>query len=137
MLILKIVAGIVCLLLLYSVMVKLNSYTYKKYSYEFFTELSVGMYVVIYCGFYFGWEWYINALTENSDTLNGILLIVIALCLLIYMIIKNIKNTSVLFGSLFTLIQMVLMIPISAVALIFLIGLIAFYAQAKPVYNID
>ena len=133
MLVLKIIGVIVFLFLVYLLMEKLNDYTFKKYTYEFFTETNIGIYMAIYGGLFFGRKWYL----EGDDPLNGILVIAIALIIFIFVVIRNIKRTSFLFGFFFSFIQAVLYIPISMVGFLLLIGAIAFFSQTKPVYRIN
>lgn len=133
MLVLKIVGVIVFLLFIYFLMEVSNSYTYKKYSYEFFSETNIGIYMVIYGGLFFGRKWYLN----SDDPLNGILIMAIALTIFIFVLIKNIKRTSFLFGFFFSFIQAILYIPISMVGFLFLFGAMAYFSQARPVYKID
>ena len=133
MIVLKIIGIVVFLLLVYGLMEKLNNYTYKKYSYEFFTLSTLGIYIAIYCGLFFGWKWYL----KSDDPLNGILVIAIALAIFAFVFIQNIKKTTFKFGFFFTFVQAILYIPISVVGLIVFLCAIAFFAQAKPVYRID
>ena len=137
MIVLKIIGIIIFLALLYLLIEKLNTYTYKKYSYKFFTESTLGIYMVIYCGLYIGKEWYISALHSKGDILNGIVIIVIALLIFLFVLISNIKKSNYLFGFFFTFVQAILFIPFCIIGIFFILIVAAFFAQAKPVYRID
>lgn len=137
MFVLKVIGVIVSLCLLFLLMFRLNIYTFNKYKYEFFTQTSFGIYMVIYCGIFFGYRSYENALRVNGDELNGILIIAIALLIFIAVLINNIKSTSFYFGIAFTTVQSLLYIPICIVGFFALLAAVAFFSQTKPVYRVN
>lgn len=137
MLLLKIIGIMLFLLLLYLLMEKINKFTLKKYSYEFFSKDLLGVYIVIYAGLFFGYKWYLNSLVNNTDILNGIILMSIASLIFLTILIKNIKSTTFYFGLLFTIIQAILFIPFVISGFIVILMLFAYFSQTKPVYNIN
>ncbi|WP_321313649.1 hypothetical protein [Halarcobacter sp.] len=137
MLVLKIIAVAIALFLLFGLMMKLNEYAYKKYSYEFFTETTFGIYMTIYASAYIGYEWYISSLKDEKDILNGIVVMVISFLIFLGTAIYNIKSTKFLFGLVFTIIQAILFIPFCVIGLIVIAFAIAYFSQTKPVYQVN
>lgn len=137
MLVLKIIGAALVLLLLFGLMVKLNQYTYEKYKYEFFTETTFGIYIVIYGSAFLGYKWYLNSLSDDKDIINGIVVMVISSLIFLGTMIYNIKITNFFFGLVFTIIQAVLFIPFCVIGLIVIAFAIAYFSQTKPVYQIN
>lgn len=133
MLVLKIIAIGIFFLFLYVLMERINLFTQKKYSYKFFSESLLGVYIIIYAGLYFGYEWYL----KSTDPLNGIVVMIVAMLIFIFLLIKNIKNTSLSFGLGFTFIQAVLFIPFCALGFMIIVAMIVYFSQTKPVYKIN
>jgi len=137
MLVLKIIGAALVLLLLFVLMMKLNVYTYEKYKYEFFTETTFGIYIVIYGSAFLGYKWYLNSLSDDKDIINGIAVMVISSLIFLGTMIYNIKITNFFFGLVFTIIQAVLFIPFCVIGLIVIAFAIAFFSQTKPVYQVN
>jgi len=137
MLVLKIIGAALVLLLLFGLMVKLNVYTYEKYKYEFFTETTFGIYIVIYGSAFLGYKWYLNSLSDDKDIINGIVVMVISSLIFLGTMIYNIRITNFFFGLVFTIIQAVLFIPFCVIGLIVIALAIAFFSQSKPTYQIN
>ena len=78
-----------------------------------------------------------DALKEQGDLLNGVLLIAIGGMLLIVVVFLNIKNTSFVYGLVMSLIMEVFYAAATPVMFFALIMVVAFFADTKPVYNIN
>lgn len=137
MLVLKILGVGLSLLLLYFLLLKINDYTDKKYSHEFFNEIIAGVYIAIYAAIFIGYQWHLSALNDSGDPLNGIVVIAIGVLIFICTLIYNVKKTKFLFGLVFTFIQAILLIPFCALGAIFILIVVGSYLNAKPVYSID
>ena len=137
MLILKILAALVALYVIYLIAVALNQFTQKRYGYLFLNKKTLITSLSGYGALLFGYSWYMNALDKHGDILNGQILIGIGVVLLFWTIYSNIKNTGLLIGIIFTVIQQIIYLVVGAAGLFILFLLFAAYAQAKPVYRID
>ena len=116
---------------------RLNNYTDRKYKYEFFTFESLGTYVFINAGLFFGYRWYTSAVETKGDELNGILIMSFALCLFIYVLVKNIRYSNFIVGLIITIVQVIVYLPCSIIGFFSAIYILSYFAQTKPVYNIN
>ena len=137
MLVLKIVGGIILLLVFIAVIAKFHSYVERKYKFDFFDEKLFGTAFVSNLFLYFGRAWYFDAIKENDDHLNGIVLMVFGTIGVLYIIYQNIKRTSFFLGLLISCIQLPLFVLGSFYGAIMIIGIVAALGSAKPVYNIN
>jgi len=137
MLILKILAALVALYVIYLIAVAINQFTQKRYKYLFLNKTTLTTSLSGYGALFFGYSWYMNALDKHGDILNGQILIGIGVLLLLWTLDSNIKNTGLFIGIVFTAIQQVIYLIVGAAGLFILLLLFAAYAQAKPVYRID
>jgi len=137
MLILKILAALAVLYALYMIAVEINKYTQKKYRYLFLNKITLITSLSGYGASFFGYNWYVNALSQHGDILNGQILMAIGAILLLWTIYTNIDKTGLFTGTIFTVIQQVIYLVVGAAGLFILVLLFAVYAQAKPVYRID
>jgi len=137
MLILKILAALVALYVIYLIAVAINQFTQKRYRYLFLNQTTLITSLSGYGALLFGYSWYMNALDKHGDILNGQILIGIGVVLLFWTIYSNIKNTGLLIGIIFTVIQQIIYFVVAAAGALILFLLFAAYAQAKPVYRID
>ncbi|WP_151899636.1 hypothetical protein [Sulfurimonas hydrogeniphila] len=137
MLILKIIAALVVLYVLYIIAIEINKYTQKKYRYLFLNKITLITSLSGYGVSFFGYNWYVNALSQHGDILNGQILMAIGAILLLWTMYTNIDKTGLFTGAIFTVIQQVLYLVVGAAGLFILVLLFAVYAQAKPVYRID
>jgi len=137
MTVLSIIGVIVFFIVLYYVLERINIYTLNIYNYEFFKVESFFLYFIIYGLFYFGWDWYSDALKVNGDILNGLILMIIGFILFILNLIINIKESSFFMGLLFTLLQTVLYIPIATLGFFILLVAMTFASQVRPVYSLN
>ena len=137
MLILKILAALVALYVIYLIAVAINQFTQKRYKYLFLNQTTLITSLSGYGALLFGYSWYMNALNKHGDILNGQILVGIGALLLLWTIYSNIKNTGLLIGIVFTAIQQIIYLVVGATSLFILFLLVAAYAEAKPVYRID
>ena len=137
MLVLKIIGVLVGLFLLAMFVSGMNDYTQKKYRYEIFNWYNLAAAGVGYGFMLFGRNWYLEALSNRGDTLNGMILFAIGVLIIFMVVRNNIKKTSFKFGLLFSVVQLALYIPASFVAFYGLFMVAAFFAQTRPVYNIN
>lgn len=86
MLVLKIIGVLVGLFLLAMFVSGMNDYTQKKYRYEIFNWYNLAAAGVGYGLMLFGRNWYLEALSNRGDTLNGMILFAIGV-LIIFMVV--------------------------------------------------
>lgn len=133
-----IVIGILFTLLLVYVLVKeLNRLTNERFNCMFFTNEYFYFYAVINLGLFFGYRWYESELISRGDILSGILIMFFASCLLFYVFVKNIKASNFVYGVVFTLVQVVIYLPLTVMGLFVLFGLISYFSQTRPVYKVN
>jgi len=137
MLVLKIMGFISVLGFLYWVITTLNNKVIKKFNHDF---LDSGNFIIAFISnlfIYFGHMWYVEAITKSGDVLNGILIMGIGGLGLLLLITLNIKMTNFLVGLTGSLIQITLFGIASFFAFFVIFIVIAFFANARPVYNIN
>ena len=137
MTVLKIIGIILFMGLIYFIIRKINSYSFRKYNYGFFSNELFFLYCVIYALLFFGYDLYTDAVKVDGDILNGILIFTFGVILFIVRLILNIKIAKFFFGVLLTLAQFIIYIPIALGGLIVLIILLLIASQIKPVYNVN
>lgn len=123
--------------LLFRFITYINNKTYAKYKFECIDIGSFGLYAIITGLAYFGNSWYLKELRLDGDILNGILIMSFAAILFILILLSNIKKTSFFVGIGITLLQTIILVPLSAVSLVLLLIATAYFSQTKPVYNIN
>jgi len=137
MIVISIIGILVGVFLLFVFISYINACSSRDYNYEFFNW---GNYIISSIGFwmiYFGDKWYANALKNNSDILNGQLLVGIEISIIVVVVYFNIKQTTLLFGFAISLLQLMIYAGLAIVGLYALIIAIAFFANTKPVYNLN
>ena len=137
MVVLSIIGIIIALIVVALFVQYTNEYSQSKYSYEIFNVGNFVISVVAYFALYFGNGWYQDALRVDGDLLNGILVIaigVIALCGVVYI---NIKNTSLYYGIIMSIVTEILYAIATPIVFFALLMAVAFFAETKPVYNIN
>lgn len=137
MFILSLIGLITASLLLYGFIEWFNTYTQEKAQYKFFTMEQSAAMVICYGLIFFGNANMQAALKNNGDALNGALIIAIGIIIFIAVIVNNFRNTPKKLAIIGTLLQIFLYIPISIGALIIVAGMVAYFSQTKPVYNIN
>lgn len=135
MLVLKIIGGLVFAFLFYLLITWINAITFKKYNYEFITPSLAFLYASIYALLYFGRDFYLDALLRDGDILNGILLFSFGVITLLTRLILNMKLVGFFKGLFFTIVQVILYIPITVLAVVIIFFLLLAAAGTKPVYN--
>lgn len=137
MFILSLIGLIAAGLLLYGFIEWFNTYTQEKAHYKFFTMEHSAAMVISYAMMFFGNANMQAALKNNGDALNGALIIAIGIIIFIAVIVNNFRNVPRKLAIIGTLLQIVLYIPIAIGALIIVAGMVAYFSQTKPVYNIN
>lgn len=137
MTVLIILGVIIVAIVLYILIDKFNVYTYNKYRYEFFDMTNISTLSVAYIAIFFGYRWYESALIKDGDTLNGILVCSIASIVIMFIIIRNIKATSLLMGIFGSLFLLVVTVPIAAIGLFVFFALMAFASKTTPTYSLN
>lgn len=137
MLVLSIIGAIVAIILVYMFVTKVNSYTMKKYDYEFFNFITYGISAAGYVLIYYGHQWYQNAIADHSDSLNGVLIMLIGIVMISLIIYINFKNTPVKLSLMLTPVQQILYAALAVVGFMALVLGIAYLMQTKPVYQIN
>lgn len=136
MTVILITALIVFVIVTYQIITKLNEIMEYKFNYKFFTKKNLGIYTLIYIGLYFGYDLFQEAVTNHGDTLNGIFIMFFSISTFIYILVKNVRNTDSIWGVLLTFTQAMVYLPLSVLAIFFVIGIFVAYAQMRPVYII-
>jgi len=132
------IIGIIIALILVSLFIQAsNEHSVKTYEYEIFNAGNFIVSVAGYLAIYFGNEWYSDALKEHGDLLNGELLMGIGVLFLLGVVYLNIKNTSLLYGLIMSFVMEILYAAATPVVLLVLLMAVAFFAETKPVYNIN
>ncbi len=132
------IIGIVIALILVALFIKVsNAHSVKVYGYEIFNAGNFIVSVLGYLAIYFGNRWYSDALKEHGDLLNGELLMGIGGLFLLAVVYLNIKNTSLLYGLVMSFVMEILYAAVTPVVLFVLFMAVAFFAETKPVYNIN
>lgn len=138
MTVLTILGVLAAALMIYGFITFMNGYTYRKFQFKFFNEVNIFLIPIAYVAIFFGYSSYQDALkATNGDPLNGALIVAIGAIILLGQIYINFKNTNFKYGLFGTMIQFILYVPITVVALGIIAIMFAFFADSKPVYNIN
>jgi len=114
-----------------------NEQSQRAYNYEIFNAGNFIISVLGYLAIYFGNGWYSDALKEHGDLLNGELLMGIGGLFLLGVVYINIKNTSLFYGLVMSVVTEIFYAAATPVVLLVLLMAAAFFAETKPVYNIN
>ncbi|BAK72788.1 hypothetical protein [Arcobacter sp. L] len=123
--------------LIYFFIRKINSFSFRKYNYGFFSSELFFLYCIIYALLFFGYDLYVDAVKENGDILNGILIFVFGVILLAIRLVLNIKIAKFFLGLFFTIVQFFIFIPIAFGGLVILMIILLIASQIKPVFNVN
>lgn len=134
MTVIAIVTLLIFLILIYQMVKKLDEVMLEKFNYRFFTTKSLCIYILIYPGLFLGYSLFHKALINHSDILDGILIMLFAISLFVYILVNNIKNTDFVWGVVVTLFQAFVYLPLSFLGIFVLIGMFATYTPARAVY---
>jgi len=137
MFVLGVIGAILGIYLLVEFVVLLNSLSYKKYGYEFFSRVSMIIVTIGYYFCYFGYQVFLDATKSDGDILNGILLMGIGFIFLLFMLIANIKNTNFIMGISFSVVQFLVYIPIAYIAFFAIVITIIALMNTKPVWVLN
>jgi len=137
MTVLMVIGIIVGLILLATFVIRTNEYTHRVYKYEFFNWESLAITGVGYAFLLFGKNWFVTEMAKQGDLLNGIILMAIGAWIIYYVVRKNIEKTSLKFGLLFSVVQLILYIPATYIAIFVIMIIFVALAQTRPVYNIN
>jgi len=123
------IIGIIIVLILIAVFIQAsNEYSVKLYGYEIFNVGNFFVAVLGYLLIYFWNGWYRDAIREQGDLLNGELLIGLVILFLLGVVYFNIKKT---------IISEIFYAVVTPVVFFALLMAAAFFAETKPVYNIN
>lgn len=136
MTVLYILGVIFAIVALLSVVAFINALSEKLYEYQFFSFANLVIVGIAYALLYFGWSWYNSALTNNGDSLNGLLLMAFGSATLTWLVGTHIKHTSFYFGLFFSLVQLAIYVPAVISGGFALLLAVAWLSDTKPVYKI-
>jgi len=137
MVVLSIIGIIIALILIVLFIQISNEHSVKAYGYEIFNTGNFIISVVGYLAIYFGNGWYSDALKKHGDLLNGELLMGFGILFLLGVIYLNIKNTTLVYGIVMSIISELIYAAATPVIFFALLLAGAFFAETKPVYNIN
>ena len=137
MFVLSIIGVIALIIGIYLLTIKLNQISYKNYNYEFFSLYPYAIFSLMYILLYFGRKFYIEAALRDGDIWNGILLFSFGVIVFIIRFIKNIKIAGFFKGILYTIVQLIIYLPIAIFGFIAILFAMVVFANSKPVYNIN
>ncbi len=135
MFILSLIAIAIIALLIYGFIEWFNKYSFKKERYRFFTTEHTAAFVSSYVIMLIGYM----AMKNNwlDDWKNGAVIMLIGTIIFVLSIRNNFKHTTPSLAIKGSILQVILYIPIAIVGIFVLMAAIAFFAQTKPVYNIN
>ncbi len=137
MVVIGIVFGIVGIMLLFLFIDWFNKASYKHFEYEFFTWEKFLLIAFANVLIFFGDSWYATALTQDGDTLNGILLTVIGVLIYIVWLYKNVDNTNYGWGLIGSIISALAFLPGTVIGFIAVLMVFAWASDTKPVVNLN
>ena len=135
MIVLSLIGIVIVGFLIYGFIEWFNKYSYKKEKYQFFTTdhtiAFVASYVIMFVGY--------MAMKGNwlDDWRNGAVILAIGILVFILTIHNNFKNTTPSLAIKGTILQVIIYIPVAVAGIFILFAAFAFFAQTKPVYNIN
>ena len=135
--VLGILGFLVIVMVLYLVFNYLNTFSLRRYSYEFFSLAHMFQIIVGYWIIYFGNSLYTKALSKGGDLLNGQLLIFIGVVVIFLIIYKNFKAVPFLVAFIFTILELLICAPLAGGVLLALLILVGVLSETKPVYVLN
>lgn len=135
MFIVQIIGALLSAIGLFLFMEFYNRHTLKHEGIEFFTKESFGYFAIANVVMYIGW----NMIQSNwhGDPLNGLIIMIIGSAIMLKRIRDNFIAASFWTALKGTLLQILIFIPLSVIALIGIIALFAAASGVKPVYNLN
>ena len=137
MTVLKIIGVFLFVGLIYFFITKINSFSYKKYKYGFFSNELFFLYCLIYALLFFGYDLYMDAAKVDGDILNGILIFAFGVILLIIRLVLNIKIAKFFLGLFFTIVQFFIFIPMALGGFVILMIILMIESQIKSIFNVN
>jgi len=138
MTVLYILGTLLVIALIFVLVEKINAFSISNYNYEFFTWGNLFFTTTAYLSIFYGRKWYLSALvTDNGDTLNGVVLIVIGVLMLLGLLITHMKSTNFIFGFAVGFLQLALYVPASVASVLAFIMAAAWLSETKPVVNLN
>ncbi len=141
MLVLSIIGIILALIVIGWLCLEFNSYCNKKFSYYFLSKFSLSIIAISATLLLIGYKWYQYSLSEQGDTLNGMIIMGIGIFFALALIYLNIKSTNFIYGFLGTVLQFSIFLPLWYAGIIFIIiGIVLCVLMCfstKPVYVVN
>jgi len=137
MLVLTIIGIVAVLGFLYWMITTLNSKVIEKFDHDFF---DLGLFFLAFISnllIYFGHDWYLDALAQQGDILNGMIIIGIGAVGLLLLIMVNIRQTNLIVGIIGSIIQLFLFAIGSLFGAIGLIVAGAALMGTRPVFVLN
>jgi uncharacterized integral membrane protein len=116
---------------------KIDEHSLKKYGYEFFTYPYFVASGFAYMMIFFGHSFYVKGMKNATDTLDGIMLVIIGALILLYIIYKNVTSTSLKFSLLVTPFQLLIFACVSFISVAGTILAVSILFQTTPVYTVN
>lgn len=135
MLILTMIGILITGVLIYKFIEWFNEYSMRVGGYRFFTIEHLIAYFISYVMLLYSLHGLVKKTFE--DPLNGWVILLIGVVVLFFTLLNNFKKTDFSLALKGSLLEVVLSIPISIVGLFLLFAMFAFFAETKPVYNIN
>ena len=137
MTVLTVIGILLGLLVVVMFVMGVNEHGKKHFRYELFNYEQFARVGIPTVALYIGHKWYASTLVNNGDIYNGVIIMAIAVVALLYVLYRNSKNTNFIFGFFGTLIQFIVFIPLSFLAVFALMMLFAALSGTRPVYNLN
>jgi len=137
MTVIGIIIGLILMGLLYALVEKFEAKMYKDFKHSFFSWGSFAAVAIANWMIFIGNSWYKEALTHNGDTLNGIVLMILALIIYLFWIAYNITKSDYKWGIIGSLFSGLLFLPGSALAFLAILFIYAMLAETKPVVRLN
>jgi hypothetical protein len=123
--------------LIYFFIRRINTFSFRKYKYGFFSSEVFFLYCIIYALLFFGYDLYSDAAKVDGDILNGILIFAFGVILLTIRLVLNIKIAKFFLGLFFTIVQFFIFIPMALGGFIILMIILMIESQIKSIFNVN
>ncbi len=138
MTVLAILGSLIALFLIYGLVEFINKLSEENYGYTFFNVATLGVVSVSYYFIYFGYQMWQDVLKyESGDPLNGIVLMAIGGIILLFFIVHQISETSILVGVPVTIFQLLIYAPLAYLIVLGFLLAMAMMFQSRPVWVIN
>lgn len=141
MLVLKILGIVIGIIIIYTIIQKLNRKCIEKFDFSLYSRgMSTG-YFISGLFLFFGWVWYNYALQEKTDILNGQVLMGVGALIAMFYIIISYYRTNIIYGTIGAVINLTTLLFFTFIGgylfIIYVIFNIILLSSAKPVYIIN